>query len=568
MNLNLKAKEQNTYDAIVIGSGISGGWAAKELTEKGLKTIVLERGRTVEHIKDYPTATKAPWEFPHRGKLSLKQLEDYPKLKRTGFATNEEAIHFFVKDTDHPYLEEKRFDWVRGWQVGGKSLTWGRVALRWSDLDFEANAKEGIAVDWPIRYKDIAPWYDYVETFAGISGNRDGIPHLPDGLFQPPMDLTCVDEHLRDAIKTKYPDRYLIHTRQAHITKPTKEQLELGRVGCQARNMCWRGCPYGGYFSSQAATLPAAKRTGNLTIRPHSIVSSIMYDEKTGKASGVQIVDENTKETMEFYAKVIFVNASAMGSTFILMNSKSNRFPNGLGNDSGELGHNLMDHHFNAGAGGTYEGFGDKYEYGRRPNGFYVARYRNVGKDKRDYVRGFGYEGGSNRPWAIDNEGFGESLKENYAKIGPWNASLGGFAETLPHHDNKVILTDEQKDPWGLPVLKFSAEFGDNEKKMRVDMINDAAEMLELAGFKDIYTFDNIGGMGLSIHEMGTARMGHDAKSSVLNKHNQVWGCENVFVTDGACMTSSSCVNPSLTYMALTARAADYAVNELKKRNL
>jgi choline dehydrogenase-like flavoprotein len=568
MNLNLKAKEQNTYDAIVIGSGISGGWAAKELTEKGLRTLVLERGRMVEHIKDYTTATKAPWEFPHRGKLPLKQMEDYPKLQRTGFATSEEVIHFFVKDNEHPYLEDKRFDWVRGWQVGGKSLTWGRVALRWSDLDFEANAKEGIAIDWPIRYKDIAPWYDYVEKFAGISGNRDGIPHLPDGLFQPPMDLTCVDEHLRDSIKKKYPDRYLIHARQAHITKPTQEQLDLGRVGCQARNMCWRGCPYGGYFSSQAATLPAAKRTGNLTIRPHSIVSSIIYDEKLGKASGVQIVDENTKETMEFYAKVIFVNASAMGSTYILMNSKSHRFPNGLGNDSGELGHNLMDHHFNAGAGGTYEGFRDKYEYGRRPNGFYVARYRNIGKDKRDYLRGFGYEGGSGRGWGGNKEGFGASLKENYTQLGPWNAGLGGFAETLPSHDNKVILTDEQKDPWGLPVLKFSADFGENEKKMRVDMINDAAEMLELAGFKDIYTYDNIGGMGLSIHEMGTARMGHDAKTSVLNKHNQVWGCENVYVTDGACMTSSSCVNPSLTYMALTARAADHAVNELKKQNL
>ena len=474
----------------------------------------------------------------------------------------------FVKDVDYPYLEEKRFDWIRSWQVGGKSLTWGRVALRFSDLDFEANIKEGVGADWPIRYKDIAPWYDYVERFAGISGSLENIPHLPDGVFQKPFDLTCVENHLKAVVNQKFDGRHVIPPRQAHITEPTEEQLSLGRAKCQARDMCWRGCPFGAYFSTQSATLPAANRTGNLTVRPHSIVSEILYDEKKGKASGVRVIDQNTKEVLEFNAKIIFVNASAMASTYILLNSKSARFPNGMGNDSGVLGHYLMDHHFSAGAYASVEGFDDQYYFGRRPNGFYVPRYRNIGNDKRDYLRGFGYEGGSGRGWNMPKEDFGVDFKNSASKPGPWNISLSAFAETLPYFENKMWIDESQKDQWGMPLANFSAEIGDNEKRMRKDMVNDAAEMLEAAGYKDIGTYDDFEGFGRCIHEMGTARMGHTPKESVLNKNNQVWGAENVFVTDGACMVSNSCANPSLTYMALTARAADFAVNELKKGNL
>ena len=567
-NSDLTKKQNQHYDAIVVGSGVSGGWAAKELTEKGLKVLMLDRGRNIEHITDYTTAMKDPWDFPHRGQMPLAEMEKYPIHKRTGFTINEATKDMFVQDIDYPYIEEKRFDWIRSWQVGGKSITWGRVSLRFSDLDFEANAKEGVGIDWAIRYKDIAPWYDYVERFAGISGSRDGLPHLPDGIYQPPFELTCVEEHLRDVVKQKFTNRHIIHARQAHITEPTKEQLELGRGKCQSRDKCWLGCPFGGYFSTQAATLPAAKRTNNLTVRPHSIVNSIIYDDAKGKATGVRVIDQNTHETMEFFAKIIFVNASTLGSTHILLNSKSKRFPNGLGNDSGVLGHYLMDHHFSAGAFGTYEGLQDKYYYGRRPNGFYVPRFQNIGNDKRNYLRGFGYEGGSGRAYGQAGEGFGADFKEESLKIGPWRLDMGGFAETLPNFDNHVKLTDEVKDKWGQPVLKISADYGENERMMRADMQNNAAEMLEAAGFKDIQTYDDLRGFGRSIHEMGTARMGLSPKDSILNKHNQVWGAENVFVTDGACMASSSCVNPSLTYMALTARAADYAVNELKKMNL
>ncbi len=559
---------QNFFDAIVVGSGISGGWAAKELCEKGLKVLLLERGRSVEHIVDYPTATSKPWDFPHRGRMPLKDLKEYPIMSRSRNKLNEATAHFFVKDADHPYVEEKRFDWIRSWQEGGKSITWGRIALRMSDLDFEANVKEGISIDWPIRYKDLAPWYDYVEKFAGISGSRDGIDHLPDGIFQPPMPLNCVEEELKEAIESHFPGRYLIHARQAHLTQPTPEQTELGRASCQYRNMCSKGCPYGGYFSSQAATLPAARKTGNLTTRPDSIVHSVIYDDKKQKATGVRVIDRQTHETKEFYARVIFLNASALGSTFILMNSVSGRFPQGLGNDSGVLGHYLMDHHFGVGASGTYEGFKDKYHFGRRPNGFYIPRFRNVGKDQRDYLRGFGYEGNTKRPRNTSPEDFGITMKNAAAIPGPWVTELSGFAETLPYFDNHVRLSDKQKDQWGLPQLVMSAEYKENERKMRKDMVNDAAEMLEAGGFKHITTFDDWKGFGLCIHEMGTARMGHSPKDSLLNRHNQVWGAENVFVTDGACMTSSSAVNPSLTYMALAARAADFAVREMKKGNL
>ncbi len=569
MQIQGKSKEQMTYDAIVVGSGISGGWAAKELTEKGLKVLMLDRGRNIEHIKDYTHAMKAPWEFPHHnGKMPLEEMKDYPIHARTGFTITEASKDFFVKDVDYPYHEEKRFDWIRSWQVGGKSLTWGRVALRYSDLDFEANIKEGVGADWPIRYKDIAPWYDYAERFAGISGSYEDIPHLPNGIFQKPFELTCVEQHLKGVLKEKFKDRHLIPPRQAHLTEPTEEQKSLGRASCQSRDMCWRGCPYGAYFSTQSATLPAAMKTGNLTVRPFSIVSSVIYDEQKGKASGVKVIDQNTKEELEFFAKIIFVNASAMASTYILMNSKSNRFPNGLGNDSGVLGHYLMDHHFSAGAYARVEGFEDQYYYGRRPNGFYIPRFRNIGSDKRDYLRGFGYEGGSSRRQPVSEDGFGADFKERVTHPGSWHMDLGAFAETLPYFENKVSISETQKDQWGLPVLSFSAEIRENEIKMRKDMANDAAEMLEAGGYKNVTTYDNPAGFGRCIHEMGTARMGHTPKESVLNKHNQVWGAENVFVTDGASMVSSSCVNPSLTYMALTARAADYAVSELKKMNL
>jgi len=566
--MNQNTSEKFAYDAIVVGSGISGGWAAKELCEKGLKVLMLDRGRNIEHISDYKTALLAPWDFPHRGEVPMEEMKEYPIHERTGFTITESTKDFFVKDVEYPYVEDKRFDWIRSWQVGGKSLTWGRLSLRLGDHDFEANVKEGIGIDWPIRYKDISPWYDYVEKFAGICGTRDGLPHLPDGIYQPPFPLTCLEEHLKESVKANFSDRHIIHARQAHLTMPTAEQLELGRGTCQSRDMCMRGCPFGAYFSTQSATLPAAKRTGNLTLRPHSIVNSITYNDKLGKATGVRVIDQNTKEVLEFKAKIIFLNASTLGTTHILLNSTSNRFPNGLGNDNGVLGHYLMDHHFSAGARGTFDGFQDKYTFGRRPNGFYVPRFRNIGKDKRDYLRGFGYEGTSGRGRNEEVEGFGISLKEKSSQIGPWSTDMMGFAETLPEFKNHVSLTNEVKDQWGQPVLKMSAEFGENERKMRIDMKNDAAEMLEKAGFKDIEAYDDEKGFGLCIHEMGTARMGNSPKDSILNKHNQIWGAKNVFVTDGACMTSSSCANPSITYMALTARAAAFAVEELKKQNL
>ena len=566
--MNQNTSEKLAYDAIVVGSGISGGWAAKELCEKGLKVLMLDRGRNIEHISDYKTALLAPWDFPHRGEVPVEEMKEYPIHERTGFTITESTKDFFVKDVEYPYVEEKRFDWIRSWQVGGKSLTWGRLSLRLGDHDFEANAKEGFAIDWPIRYKDISPWYDYVEKFAGICGTRDGLPHLPDGIYQPPFPLTCLEEHLKESVKANFSNRHIIHARQAHLTMPTAEQLELGRGTCQSRDLCMRGCPYGAYFSTQSATLPAAKRTGNLTLRPHSIVNSITYNDKLGRATGVRVIDQNTQEVLEFKAKIIFLNASTLGTTHILLNSTSNRFSNGLGNDNGVLGHYLMDHHFSAGARGTYEGFEDKYTFGRRPNGFYVPRFRNIGKDKRDYLRGFGYEGTSGRGRNEEVEGFGITLKEKSSQIGTWGTDMMGFAETLPEFKNHVSLTNEVKDQWGQPVLKMSAEFGENERKMRIDMKNDAAEMLEKAGFKDIEAYDDEKGFGLCIHEMGTARMGNSPKDSILNKHNQVWGAKNVFVTDGACMTSSSCANPSITYMALTARAAAFAVEELKKQNL
>lgn len=557
---------ENTYDAIVVGSGISGGWAAKELTEKGLKTIVLERGRNVEHVKDYVNTNKNPWEFPHRGGRTQEMVENYPVLKRD-YPLNEMNLDFWVNEKDCPYVEVKRFDWFRGYHVGGRSLTWGRQSYRLGDLDFEANLKDGHGVDWPIRYKDIAPWYSYAEKFAGINGNRDGFPSLPDGDYLPAMEMNCVEKDVAARIKEVYKgQRAFIMGRSANLTAPHNN-----RVNCQYRNKCWLGCPFGAYFSTQSATLPAAMATGNLTLRPFSIVTKVLYDKDTKKAKGVEVLDAETNKTYEYYAKVIFLCASSFNSTWVLMNSATDIWPDGLGSSSGELGHNVMDHHLRAGASGRVEGYDDKYYFGRRPNGIYVPRYRNLFGDKRDYVRGFGYQGGASREgWRreIPELNIGPEFKDALTEPGDWSMGIGGFGEILPYHENRIFLDKNVKDKWGLPVLAFDVELKENELKMRQDMMNDAAEMLEAAGVKDVKGYNGDYGFGMGIHEMGTARMGRDPKTSVLNGNNQVWDCQNVFVTDGACMTSAGCVNPSLTYMALTARAADFAVNELKKGNL
>ncbi len=564
MYFNNTGKDEATYDAIVVGSGISGGWAAKELCEKGLKTLVLERGRDVKHIVDYPTAGLDPWDLDFRDAVPQEELKDYEKQNRTGYTIRQSSKHWFVKDTEHPYSEVKRFDWMRGYHVGGRSIMWGRQSYRWSDLDFEANAKEGIAVDWPIRYADIAPWYDYVEKFAGISGSKDGLPQLPDGQFLPPMELNCLEQHVKKGIESNFKGRNLLIGRVANLT-----QEHNGRGSCQFRNRCIRGCPFGAYFSSNAATLPAAEKTGNMTLRPHSIVHSIIYDPATRKAKGVRIIDAETLETKEFYAKIIFLCASALASTQILMQSN-------LGNSSGELGHNLMDHHFRCGARGVYEGFEDQYYSGRRANGIYIPRFANLGTketERKDYLRGWGYQGGGGRDtWSIIVPemmiGVGKEFKDKLLAPGPWRMNILAFGECLPYHENKVMLNEAVRDKYGLPTLTFDCEFKENEMRMRKDMMNDAAEMLEASGLKNVETYDDGSWPGLGIHEMGTARMGRDPKTSVLNAWNQLHEAKNIFVTDGACMTSASCVNPSLTYMALTARAANYAVEELKKLNL
>lgn len=571
MNLNIKAKEQNTYDAIVVGSGISGGWAAKELTEKGLKVLMLERGHNLEHVAGYESAMKHPWETKYRGRITEDQKATHPFLKRD-YPYSEYNESYWFNDVDAPYDEVKRFDWYRPNIVGGKSIMWGRQSYRLSDIDFEANLKDGIAADWPIRYKDIAPWYDYTERFAGISGEKLGLPQLPDGQFLPAMELNCAEQHVRKSMAEKFPGRVLTIGRVANLTVPNEQQTKVGRGACQYRNLCSRGCPYGGYFSTQAATLPAAMKTGRLTLRPDSVVAEILFDEQKSKASGVRVIDAKTMESIVFNAKIIFVNGSTIGSTALLLSSTSNRFPNGFGNDSSQLGHNLMDHHFRIGASGIAEGLGfdDKYIFGRRANGIYVPRYRNIGSDKRDYIRGFGFQGGGGRgnSTRIAEMGFGAEFKNKATQIGPWTMNLGGFGETLPYYENRMYLNRDKKDKWGLPTVVFDAELKENEKKMRKDMKDDAAEMLTAAGLKNVNSFDNGSFLGMAIHEMGTARMGRDPKTSVLNEWNQVWGAKNVFVTDGAAMVSTSCVNPSLTYMALTARAADFAVKELKKRNL
>jgi choline dehydrogenase-like flavoprotein len=571
LNVNSKAVIQNSYDAIVVGSGISGGWAAKELTEKGLKVLMLERGRNIEHIKDYKTANDNPWQFEHRGKQTQQVKHDLPVATRDwagGTIVHEENAAYWANEKDCPYVEKKPFTWWRSYQMGGRSLLWGRQSYRLSDFDFEANAKDGHGVDWPIRYRELAPWYDHVERFAGISGSKEGLPQLPDGQFLPPMDLNCVEKDVAARIKAHYKNqRHMFIGRVANLTAPIE-----GRTQCQFRNRCWEGCPFGGYFSTQSSTLPAAVKTGNITVRPWSIVTKLIYDKDAKRAKGVEVLDAETNKTYEFYAKIVFVCASALNSTWLLMNSATDIWPGGLGSSSGELGHNVMDHHYMLGAKGLVEGYDDKYYYGRRANGFYIPRFANLFGDKRDFLRGYGYQGGASRDnWSRDvaEMGVGAELKEALTEPGQWHIGATGFGEVLPYHDNKISLDPTIKDKWGLPVLAMDAELKENEWKMRKDILTELVAMFEAAGVKDITTWnaDNYA-IGQGIHEMGTARMGRDAKTSVLNGHNQVWDAPNVFVTDGACMTSSACQNPSLTYMALTARAADYAVSELKKRNL
>ena len=566
-NFNIDANPKHTYDAIVIGSGISGGWAAKELCEKGLKTLVLERGPVVEHPTDYKTANLDPWDMELRGGLTPEQKEKHYKAIRSGFI-GQDTEHFFANDKDNPYTEVKPFLWIRGHQMGGRSLLWGKQTYRWSEMDFEANAKDGHGVDWPIRYNDLEPWYTYVEKFAGISGEALGLPQLPDSHFLPPMELNCVEKDIKKRIERDFPGRHMIIGRVAHLTQPLN-----GRGQCQYRNRCSRGCPYGAYFSSNAVTLPAANATGNLTFRPYSIVQSIMYDEGSGRASGVRIIDAETNEDIEFKAKIIFCNASTLSTTQILLNSTSDRFPNGMGNDSGELGHNLMDHTYRVGALGRVDGYEDKYYSGRRPNGIYIPRYWNIDeKSKTDkFLRGFGFQGGGYRMGnneAANRKEFGGDYKDSIMKPGPWEFFITGFAECLPYHDNKVFLNKEVTDKWGQSTLSIDAEYKENELAQNKQIQEDAVEMLEKAGVKGVIGFDNEHEPGYGVHEMGTARMGRDPKTSILNGTNQIHSVKNVFVTDGACMTSNSCVNPSLTYMALTARAANHAVEQLKKFNI
>ncbi|WP_421829947.1 GMC oxidoreductase [Larkinella sp.] len=563
---NTKGHPAHTFDAIVVGSGISGGWAAKELCEKGLKTLVLERGRQVEHITDYPTAMKHPWEFPNRLNTVLKdQLENPVQSK----SYNEGDKHFYVSDREHPYIQEKPFDWIRGYQVGGRSLTWGRQCYRLSDLDFEANARDGIAVDWPIRYKDLAPWYDYVEQFVGISGRAEGLPQLPDGKFLPPMAFNCIENHFANQVKKNYKDRIVTIARTANLSRGWN-----GRGPCQYRNLCSRGCPFSGYFSSNSATLPVAAATGNLTLLPDSIVTEVLFDEKQNRATGVRVINSHTKEVTEYFARIIFLNASTIATAALLLNSTSSRFPNGLGNTSGQIGHNLMDHFMMGGANGEHPGFADQYYEGRRPIGIYVPRFRNLNAQtqRKDYLRGFGYQGDGERAEWSDQyrrvDGFGADFKNSLTKPGPWTLFLGAWGETLPYFENRISLDAGQKDQWGLPLVRVFFEYHENEINMRKDIKESAADMLDRAGFQNVAQFYYDLPPGSAVHEMGTVRMGKDPATSVLNGFNQMHDVKNVYITDGSCMTSSACQNPSLTYMALTARACAHAVSELKKLNL
>lgn len=562
MNLNTVSKAEMTYDAIVIGSGISGGFAAMELCKRGYKTLVVERGRMITH-GEYPTASKDPWELSNQNMVTAEEIAlHYFKQNRLPWWVHEDNKHWIVKDDEYPYDEVERFDWIRGHHVGGRSIMWGRHCYRWSEMDFEANAKEGIAVDWPIRYKDIEPWYDYVETLIGISGQKEGLKQVPDGKFIAPFPLNCAEQHLRESVAKAYPGRVITPGRVANLSEYNPDIHKGTRGQCQTRDRCWRGCPYGAYYSSLSVSLPIAEETGNLTIRPFSIVSEIVWDKEKGKASGIRVTDAETGEQFEYFSRIIFCNASTVGSTAILLNSISDEFPDGLGNSSGELGHNMMDHHYGMGASGMLPGFEDTYYKGRKPNGgFYIPRFRNIDDASRrtDYLRGFGYQGGASRGRNIPDGVIGEALKNSIFKPGPYYFSMTCFGELLPYHENRMFLNFEKKDKHGLPIITFDAKLRDNEIKMREDGVNCALEMLDAAGCKDLSSYNTATAPGAAIHEMGTARMGRDSKTSVLNKWNQMHDVPNVFVTDGSCMTSAATQNPSLTYMALTARAVDFA---------
>lgn len=561
---------KNTFDAIVIGSGMSGGWAAKELCEKGLKTLMLERGRDVVHLKDYPTTNMLPWEFKHRGQVPYAIAKDNPIITKC-YAFKEDAMHFFVKDKEHPYIQEKPFDWIKGYQVGGKSIMWARQTQRWSNFDFEGPARDGFAVDWPIRYHDIAPWYSYVEKFAGISGNKDGIDTLPDGEFLPPWELSCVENHFKETVAKKYKDRHVIYARCAHVTKPEPIHIEQGRGQCQARNLCQRGCPFGGYFNANSTTIPWAQKTGNLTLRTHAVVQQIIYDEVKGKATGVRIIDSNTKQTTDYFADIIFVNAGAINTNLILLNSTSKRFPNGLGNDNGLMGKYFAFHNYRARISATYDGMLDSTTEGSRASSAYIPRFRNVHKQDTDFLRGYATTFDADRYPNTDTSGFGENLKNNLMaepKLGNWYVSSQCMAETIPKETNYISLDKDKKDEFGMPLLNISVAYDENDEKIIKDFMEQYTEMYTAAGFKDIKTSDSKQAPGLDIHEMGGVRMGKDPATSLLNEWNQLHHCKNVFVTDGACMTSTSTQNPSLTYMAFTARAANHAAELFKNKKI
>jgi choline dehydrogenase-like flavoprotein len=571
LNINGKSTKQNSYDAIVIGSGISGGWAAKELCDHGIKTLVLERGRNIEHIKDYPTATKNSWDFPHRGQLPENITRENPVISRC-YAYGEDTEHFFVKDKEHPYVQEKPFDWIRGYHVGGKSIMWGRACQRWSDFEFTAPKRFGYAVEWPIGYKDIAPWYSHVEQFAGICGSKDGLEALPDGDYLPPFDMNCVEQDMQKRISSHYKDRFMVHARWAHLTQPTELHLKQGRGKCQARDLCTRGCPFGGYFSSVSSTLPWAQKTGNLTIRPFSVVHSILYDEKKGKAIGVRVIDTNSKASIDYFSKIIFVNAACLNSNLVLLNSTSSRFPNGLGNDSGLLGKYMAFHNYRGSVGGIVEGYEDKYYFGRNPTSPIIANYRNLHRQDTDFLGGYLTFVGASRRGVFNGggakDGIGADFKEALTEPGVWHAGMYMQGETIPKEANHVRLSKDLTDPWGIPQLVTSVGYDDNDDKLVEDFLTQSAEMLEVAGVKNLKQHDTKQAPGLDIHEMGGCRMGKDPKTSLLNEWNQLHHCKNVYVTDGACMTTTGNQSPTILYMALTARAANHAVESLKKMEI
>ncbi|MEY2902099.1 MAG: hypothetical protein RLY89_1205 [Bacteroidota bacterium] len=559
--LNTSAKEKNTFDAIVVGSGISGGWAAKELSEKGLKVLLVERGGPMVH-PNYPTTSMDPWEFPHRGAVTKAEAaEQYVQSRHYSF--KEDTKHFYIKDKENPYEEIKRFDWIRPNVVGGRSLLWARASYRWMDADFEANAKDGHGVDWPIRYKDLEPWYSYVERFVGVNGNKDKLSYFPDSETQPAFEMNMVEKDFQKRVASKFSDRHVIMGRSANLTAPVK-----GRGVCQARNLCQRGCPFGAYFSTNSSTLPAAFETGNLTLRPYSLVNRVIYDEQLQRATGVEILDTQTKQTEVFHAKIIFLNAATVATTFILLNSISKRFPNGLGNDSDQVGRNLMDHHKGVSINADVEGFEDSYYSGRRPTNIYIPRFKNLFSQEKDFLRGFHLAGSASRGRGNGSNGIGVQLKESMTEAGKWHMNLYAYGECLPYADNRITLNTSKQDNYGRPQLSIDCSFRENELAMHKNMRETGVEILSTVGYKNVRDNSAIAAPGNANHEMGTARMGKDPKTSVLNGFNQMHAVKNVFITDGSCMSSISCVNPSITFMALTARACDYAVKALKRGDI